>query len=98
MRNSRDKRKVLAADEGESRSRLVLRAFNWSHRDAIAAVVAVSGLGAIVINALLMQTGRHPAPMVNSAGAPPAAGSARAAVSPPVRGWLWRRMRPAPFR
>ena len=73
MRNSRDKGRVLAGGEGESRSGLVAGALGWSRRDAVAAVVAVSAVGAIVINALFMQNGPHPAPMFNSVVAPTAA-------------------------
>ena len=73
MRNSRDKGRVVAAGEGESRSGLVVGALGWTRRDAVAAAVAVSALGAIVINALFMQNGPHPAPMFNNVVAPPAA-------------------------
>jgi peptidoglycan hydrolase-like protein with peptidoglycan-binding domain len=84
VRNSRDKRNVLAADESESRSGLALRAFDWSHRDAVAAVVAASALGAIVINALFMQIGPHPAPMFKSAGAPTVAVTSAAGTTAAV--------------
>jgi len=90
VRNSRDKGRVLAAGEGESRSGLVLRALGWSRRDAVAAVVAVSAVGAIVINALFMQNGPHPAPMFNSVVAPPAAANSARGTTAAVT----TRMRP----
>jgi hypothetical protein len=90
VRSSRDKGRVLAAGEGESRSGLVLRALDWSRRDAVAAAVAVSAVGAIVINALFMQHGRHPAPMFNNAVVPPAAATGATGTTSAVAA----RMRP----
>ena len=90
MRNSRDKGRVLAGGEGESRSGLVAGALGWTRRDAVAAVVAVSAVGAIVINALFMQNGPHPAPMFNSVVAPPAAANSARGTTAAVT----TRMRP----
>jgi hypothetical protein len=90
VRNSRDKGRVLAAGEGESRSGLVAGALGWTRRDAVAAAVAVSALGAIVINALFMQNGPHPAPMFNSVVAPPAAANSARGTTAAVT----TRMRP----
>jgi hypothetical protein len=41
----------------------VLRVLLHSPKDTLAGLVAVAAIGAIVANALFLQTGRHPAPM-----------------------------------
>jgi hypothetical protein len=43
----------------------------WSGRDAVGLVVAVFAVTAILINALFLQTGPHPAPIFKSAGLEP---------------------------
>ena len=43
----------------------------WSGRDAVGLVVAVFTVTAILINALFLQTGPHPAPIFKSAGLEP---------------------------
>jgi len=45
----------------------------WSGRDAVGLVVAVFTVTAILINALFLQTGPHPAPIFESAGLEPTA-------------------------
>ena len=72
MRNAvrRDRAAGAAAD---GRRWFVLQALGWSHRDAIAFGLAAFAAIAIVVNGLLFQTGRHPAPMFTGglmAGAP----------------------------
>jgi len=47
----------------ETERNLVLRVLLHSPRDTLAGLVAVAAIGAIVANALFLQTGRHPAPM-----------------------------------
>lgn len=42
---------------------IVLRVLLHSPKDTLAGLVAVAAIGAIVANALFLQTGRHPAPM-----------------------------------
>jgi len=47
----------------ETERNLVLRVLLHSPKDTLAGLVAVAAVGAIVANALFLQTGRHPAPM-----------------------------------
>ena len=47
----------------ETERNLVMRVLLHSPRDTLAGLVAVAAIGAIVANALFLQTGRHPAPM-----------------------------------
>ena len=54
--------KAAVADV-ETERNLVLRVLLHSPKDTLAGLVAVAAIGAIVANALFLQTGRHPAPM-----------------------------------
>lgn len=47
----------------ETERNLVMRVLLHSPKDSLAGLVAVAAVGAIVANALFLQTGRHPAPM-----------------------------------
>lgn len=47
----------------ETERNLVMRVLLHSPKDTLAGLVAVAAIGAIVANALFLQTGRHPAPM-----------------------------------
>lgn len=47
----------------ETERNLVMRVLLHSPKDTLAGLVAVGAIGAIVANALFLQTGRHPAPM-----------------------------------
>lgn len=47
----------------ETERNLVMRVLLYSPKDTLAGLVAVAAIGAIVANALFLQTGRHPAPM-----------------------------------
>ncbi|MBR0852898.1 peptidoglycan-binding domain-containing protein [Bradyrhizobium liaoningense] len=47
----------------ETERNLVMRVLLHSPKDTLAGLVAVAAIGAIVTNALFLQTGRHPAPM-----------------------------------
>ncbi|MBB4369072.1 hypothetical protein GGD63_001860 [Bradyrhizobium sp. cir1] len=47
----------------ETERNLVMRVLLHSPKDTMAGLVAVAAIGAIVTNALFLQTGRHPAPM-----------------------------------
>lgn len=47
----------------ETERNIVLRVLLHSPKDTLAGFVAVAAIGAIVANALFLQTGRHPAPM-----------------------------------
>lgn len=52
-----------AAVDVETERNLVMRVLLHSPKDTLAGLVAVAAIGAIVANALFLQTGRHPAPM-----------------------------------
>lgn len=52
-----------AAVEPDSERGLLMRIFLYSPKDVIAGAVALAAIIAIIANALLMQAGRHPAPM-----------------------------------
>ncbi len=52
-----------AAIDVETERNLVMRVLLHSPKDTLAGLVAVAAIGAIVANALFLQTGRHPAPM-----------------------------------
>lgn len=47
----------------ETERNLVMRVLLHSPKDTLAGLVAAAAIGAIVANALFLQTGRHPAPM-----------------------------------
>ncbi|WP_025035078.1 peptidoglycan-binding domain-containing protein [Bradyrhizobium sp. DOA9] len=47
----------------ETERNIVMRVLLHSPKDTLAGLVAVAAIGAIVANALFLQTGRHPAPM-----------------------------------
>jgi peptidoglycan hydrolase-like protein with peptidoglycan-binding domain len=74
MRSSREKTAAVRAEERESWPAGVIHAMGWGPRDAVALAVALAAVCAIVINALFMQVGPHPAPMFNTAGELPPAG------------------------
>jgi peptidoglycan hydrolase-like protein with peptidoglycan-binding domain len=52
-----------AAEDDQPR-RSLFCVLGWSHRDAVAFTVAVCSVVAILINALFLQTGPHPAPIL----------------------------------
>ncbi|MDE2377033.1 peptidoglycan-binding protein [Bradyrhizobium sp.] len=52
-----------AAIDTETERNLVMRVLLRSPKDIVAGLVAFAAVGAIVANALFLQTGRHPAPM-----------------------------------
>jgi hypothetical protein len=60
----------------ETERNLVLRVLLHSPKDTLAGLVAVAAIGAIVANALFLQTGRHPAPMFGTVINLPAPSSA----------------------
>ena len=65
-----------AAVDIETERNLVMRVLLHSPKDTLAGLVAIAAIGAIVANALFLQTGRHPAPMfgtVINLPAPPSA-------------------------
>lgn len=74
-RASRPRGAKAALIDVETERNLVLRILLHSPKDTLAGLVAAAAIGAIVINALFLQTGRHPAPMFGTVVnlAPPAA-------------------------
>jgi hypothetical protein len=66
----------------ETERNLVMRVLLHSPKDTLAGLVAIAAIGAIVANALFLQTGRHPAPMFGTVINLPAPSSA--ALSSPL--------------
>ena len=64
-----------AAVEPDSERGLVMRIFLYSPKDVIASALALAAIIAIIANALLMQAGRHPAPMFGTVTTLPATAS-----------------------
>jgi peptidoglycan hydrolase-like protein with peptidoglycan-binding domain len=72
----------------------VFRRLGWSYRDAAGCIVGVAVACAILINALFLQSGPHPAPIFNSAPIPVAA----IATNDVVVGGVPRSREPAPAK
>jgi hypothetical protein len=64
-----------AAMEAEVERGLVMRMLLHSPKDMVAGALAVAAIGAIVANALFLQSGPHPSPMFGSVVTLPAPGS-----------------------
>jgi Putative peptidoglycan binding domain len=64
-----------AAMEAEAERGLVMRALLHSPKDMVAGALAVAAIGAIIANALFLQSGPHPSPMFGSVVTLPAPGS-----------------------
>jgi hypothetical protein len=64
-----------AAVEAEAERGLLMRALLHSPKDMVAGALAVAAIGAIVTNALFLQSGPHPSPMFGSVVTLPAPGS-----------------------
>jgi hypothetical protein len=64
---------------------LVMRIFLYSPKDVIASALALAAVVAIIANALLMQAGRHPAPIFGAVTTLPAVASATAGALPRPR-------------
>ena len=73
------------AVEAEAERGLAMRILLRSPKDMIAGVLAFAAVSAIIANALLLQAGRHPAPMFGSVVAMPAAALATASPLPRPR-------------
>src|ERR1700722_6974038 len=58
-----------------------LRNIGWGARDTIALAVGVTGSVAILVNALFLQSGPHPAPLFKASSAPVAASEATNTVA-----------------
>jgi len=74
-----------AAFEQDSERGLVMRIFLYSPKDIIAGALALAAVVAIIANALLMQAGRHPAPIFGVVTTLPAVASAPAGPLPRPR-------------
>jgi Putative peptidoglycan binding domain len=78
-RRRRGARAVAA--EAEVERGLAMRILLHSPKDMVAGVLAFAAVCAIIVNALFLQAGRHPAPMFGSVVVMPAAGLASASPS-----------------
>ncbi len=78
----RRRRSRAAAIEEDSERGLAMRIFLHSPKDVIAGALALIAVCAIIINALFMQAGRHPAPMFGTVTVMPAVASLPAGHSP----------------
>jgi hypothetical protein len=67
------RRRGTAAAAMEAERGLALRILLHSPKDTIAALLALAACGAVIANALFLQSGPHPAPMFVSTSAGPAA-------------------------
>lgn len=61
--------RAVAVEAGHERG-FFLRMLLHSPKDMIAGLLAAAAIGAILINALFLQAGRHPSPMFKTASAP----------------------------
>jgi Putative peptidoglycan binding domain len=73
------------AAEAQTERGLAMRILLHSPKDMVAGVLAFAAVGAIIVNALFLQAGRHPAPMFGSLVVMPAAGLASASPLPRPR-------------
>jgi hypothetical protein len=69
------RRRGARAVEADDERGLALRVLLHSPKDMVAGALAFAAVSAIIANALLLQTGHHPAPMFGSVAAMPAASS-----------------------
>jgi hypothetical protein len=76
---------AVAAIKAETERGLALRILLHSPKDTVAALLAVAAAGAIVANALFLQSGPHPAPMFGSVVQMPATPPAAVTVLPRPR-------------
>jgi hypothetical protein len=74
-----------AAIEPDSERGLMMRIFLHSPKDMIAGALALAVVCAIIVNALFMQAGRHPAPMFGTVVTLPVAASLPANPLPRLR-------------
>jgi Putative peptidoglycan binding domain len=81
----RRRRSREAAFEPDSERGLAMRIFLSSPKDIIAGALALAAVVAIIANALLMQAGRHPAPMFGTVTTLPAVASIPANPMPRPR-------------
>ena len=84
-RRRRGVRAVAIEAAAETERGLVLRVLLHSPKDMVAGVLAFAAISAIVANALLLQAGRHPAPLFGTVVNLPAVSSAPANLLPRSR-------------
>ena len=65
------RRRSRARADGDAERGLAMRLFLHSPKDVVAGAVAAIAVIAVIVNALFLQAGRHPAPMFGSATALP---------------------------
>src|ERR1700731_1983615 len=82
-RRRRGSRAVAAAAETEHG--LAMRILLHSPKDLVAGVLVLAAVSAIIVNALFLQAGRHPAPIFGSVVVMPAPGPASASPLPRPR-------------
>ena len=82
-RPRRSRAAVIEQDDAEHG--LAMRIFLHSPKDVIAGALALLAIGAIIVNALFMQAGRHPAPMFGTVVTLPAVASVPANPLPRPR-------------
>ena len=73
------------AAEAERERGLAMRVLLYSPKDMVAGLLAFAAVSAIIVNALFLQAGRHPAPIFGSVVVMPAAGLAFAGPLPRPR-------------
>ena len=73
------------AAEAERKRGLAMRVLLHSPKDMVAGLLAFAAVSAIIVNALFLQAGRHPAPIFGSVVVMPAAGLAFAGPLPRPR-------------
>jgi hypothetical protein len=81
----RRRRSRAAAAAAEAEHGLAMRIFLYSPKDMIAGALALAAVIGIIANALLMQAGRHPAPMFGTVTMMPAVASAPVSHMPRPR-------------
>jgi hypothetical protein len=85
MPRRRRSRAVEVEQDDDVEHGLAMRIFLHSPKDVIAGALALLAIGAIVVNALFMQAGRHPAPMFGTVVTLPAVASVPANPLPRPR-------------
>jgi hypothetical protein len=76
---------AVAELDTDSERGFLARALLHSPKDTVAATLALAAIGAIVTNALFLQTGPHPSPMFGSVVTLPAPGAPQAGPLPRAR-------------
>lgn len=80
----RGRTKPAVVEDVEVERNLLMRVLLHSPKDTVAGGVAVVAIGAIIVNAMFLQPGRHPAPMFHTAFPLPANAPAAAPATQPA--------------